>query len=149
MDRNELPLEPRHLGVPLRASKMIYGPMVRLPQTVHLYCPDTNTLSKWTNKRFHMTHSPRCSIGCVHDDFWADGTFSANHTPILNQDYYYLQTNLDKLPLEPWHLGVSLGASKTISEPMVRSAQTVHLYCTNNNTVSKQTETRFHITHVT
>ena len=39
--------------------------------------------------------------------------------------------------------------SKQISEPMVRSAQTVHLYGTEVNTVSKQTEIRFHMTHVT
>jgi hypothetical protein len=36
--QNELPLEPRHLGVPLRASKVISEPMVRLVQTVHLFC---------------------------------------------------------------------------------------------------------------
>jgi hypothetical protein len=32
---------------------------------------------------------------------------------------------------------------------MVCLAQTVHLSCTDNNTVSKQTEMRFHMTHVT
>jgi hypothetical protein len=32
---------------------------------------------------------------------------------------------------------------------MVRSAQTVHLSCTDTNTVFKRTETRFHMTHVT
>jgi hypothetical protein len=36
-----------------------------------------------------------------------------------------------------------------ISEPMVRLAQTVHLSCTNTNTISKRTETRFHKTHIT
>jgi hypothetical protein len=36
MDRNELPLEPCHLGVPSVASKMIYELMVLLAQTVHL-----------------------------------------------------------------------------------------------------------------
>jgi hypothetical protein len=44
MDRNELPLEPRHLGVPSGASKMIYEPMVCLAQTVHHLTP-TLTLS--------------------------------------------------------------------------------------------------------
>ena len=37
-DRNELPLEPRQLGVPSGASKMISEPKVRLVQTVHLSC---------------------------------------------------------------------------------------------------------------
>jgi hypothetical protein len=36
-----------------------------------------------------------------------------------------------------------------IPEPMVHLAQTVHLSCTNTDTVSKQTETTFDMTHVT
>jgi hypothetical protein len=39
MDRNELQLEPRHLGVPLGASKTIPEPMVRLAQTMHYLAP--------------------------------------------------------------------------------------------------------------
>jgi hypothetical protein len=35
-DWNELPLDPRHIGVPSGASKMISKPMVHLAQTVHL-----------------------------------------------------------------------------------------------------------------
>jgi hypothetical protein len=38
---------------------------------------------------------------------------------------------------------------KMISEPTVRLAQTVHLSYTDTNTVSKRTEMRFHLTHVT
>jgi hypothetical protein len=56
MDRNELPIEPRNLGVPSGVSIMIFGPMVRLVQTVHLSCTDINTVSKWTKTRFQMTH---------------------------------------------------------------------------------------------
>jgi hypothetical protein len=47
------------------------------------------------------------------------------------------------------HLGVQSGAFKTISEAMICLAQTVHLCCTNTNTVSKRTELRFHMTHIT
>jgi hypothetical protein len=54
-----------------------------------------------------------------------------------------------ELPLEPCHLGVPSSASKTISMSMVCSVQTVHLSCTDTNTVSKRTKTRFHMTHVT
>jgi hypothetical protein len=50
------PLEPRHLGVPSGASKMISESMVCLAQTMHASCTDTNTVSKWTKTRFHMTH---------------------------------------------------------------------------------------------
>ena len=52
MDPNNLPLEPRHLGVPSGVSKTISKPMVCLAQTVHL----SNTVSKWTKMRLHMTH---------------------------------------------------------------------------------------------
>jgi hypothetical protein len=50
---------------------------------------------------------------------------------------------------DPRHLGVASGASKTISKPMVRSAQTVHLSFVDTNTISKRTETGFDLTHVT
>ena len=33
----EIPHDPRHLGVPLGASKMIYEPIVRLGQTMNLF----------------------------------------------------------------------------------------------------------------
>ena len=56
MDRNEIPLETHHQGVPLGASKMISKLMVHLAQILHLSCTDTNTVSKWTETRFHMTH---------------------------------------------------------------------------------------------
>jgi hypothetical protein len=48
MDRNELALDPRHVGVPSGGSKMITKPMVRSVQTVHLSCTDINTTSIWT-----------------------------------------------------------------------------------------------------
>jgi hypothetical protein len=44
---------------------------------------------------------------------------------------------------------IQSGASKTVSEPMVRLAQTMHLSCTDTNTISKQKEVRFLMTHVT
>jgi hypothetical protein len=55
-DRSELPLEPRHIGVPSSASKTISMPMVCLVQTVHLSYNDTNTVSKRTKTTFHTTH---------------------------------------------------------------------------------------------
>jgi hypothetical protein len=126
---------------------MISEPIVCLAQTVHLYFVNTNIVSKQIETRFHMTHSPRSSIGCVLDNFCADGTFDTNDAPFLRQDYHYLQTDSNKLPLEPHYQGVSLGTSKMNSKPMVRSAQTLHLYCTKSNTVSKWNKMRFHMTH--
>ena len=86
MGQKENRHDSRHLGVPLGAHKMISEPMVRLAQTVHLSCTDTNTVSKQTKTRFHMTPSPRTSIVCVQNDFRANGTFGANRAPILSHD---------------------------------------------------------------
>jgi hypothetical protein len=38
------------------------------------------------------------------------------------------------------NLGVPSGVSKTISKPMLRSTQTVHLYCVRISTISKWTK---------
>jgi hypothetical protein len=46
LDRIELPLEPRHLEVPLGVSKMISQLVVRLMQALHISCINTNTVSK-------------------------------------------------------------------------------------------------------
>jgi hypothetical protein len=54
----------------------------------------------------------------------------------------------NELPIELRHLGVPSGASKTIFEAMVRLVRIVHLSCTETNSVSKQTETSFHLSLV-
>jgi hypothetical protein len=195
MDRNEIPHDPRHLGVPSSVSKMISNPTVRSAQTVHLSCVKIRTISKWSEMSFnlslvtkecHRVHqkwffslwyiycklctylaptltlspnrlkwdstrptSPRRTFRCIDTYFWAYGMFCANRAPILRQDYHYLQTDRNELPLEPRHLGVPSGASRMISGPMVCLAQTVHLSYTDTNTISIPTETRFHMTHVT
>jgi hypothetical protein len=78
--------------------------MVRLAQTVHLSCTETNTISKKDQKEI------------LHD---------------------------------ACHLGVSSGASKTVSEAMVRLRQTVDPSCTETNTISKWTKMRFYMTYIT
>jgi hypothetical protein len=55
----------------------------------------------------------------------------------------------NEIPLVPHHLGVPSAASKMITEPMVRLAHTMDLSCTDTNTVSKQTEIRFALIHIT
>ena len=64
--------------------------------------------------------------------------FHANRASILHQDQHYLQTDQTELSLEPLDLGVPSGASKMVSYPLVHQVQTVHLSCTETNTVSKQ-----------
>jgi hypothetical protein len=78
--------------------------------------------------------SPRNSIGCVENDFWA---------------YDMSKKDQNKLPHEPCHLVVPSSMSQMISEPMVCLAQTKHLSFTEINAVSKQKEVRFHVIHVT
>jgi hypothetical protein len=119
MDQYNLPLDPRHIGVSSGVSKMISKPMVHSAQSVH-----------------------------VQNDFWAYNTFGANCAPILCQDWHYLQTNPNELPHDSRHEGVSSGVSKKILEPMIRSAQTVHLSCVEINTITKLTEMSFHLTDV-
>jgi hypothetical protein len=60
-----------------------------------------------------------------------------------------LQTDRIELLLKPHHVGVQSGASKLISEPMLRLAQTVHLSCFEINIISKWTEVTFHLMHIT
>jgi hypothetical protein len=108
------------------------------------------TLSQNRSKRDSTwLTSPRSSIGCLQYYFRAYGMFDANYALILHQEYHYRQTDRTELPLEPRHLGVPSSASKMISMPMVRSLQTLHLSCTDTNTMSKWTKTRFHTTHIT
>jgi hypothetical protein len=56
MDQNELPFDPRHLGVPSRMPKMIFMPIACSAQTMHQSCVEINTISKWTKMSFHLTH---------------------------------------------------------------------------------------------
>jgi hypothetical protein len=121
MEWNEHPLEPRHLGVPSSASKIISEPMVHLAQNMQLSCTDTNMayvtkeFNRVRQKRFlrqwyvrrkpcnclvsrlapspnrlnwasTWASSPRITIRCIQNDFWAYGMFGANCETILRQD---------------------------------------------------------------
>jgi hypothetical protein len=55
-DRKAILHNPRHIGVPSGASKMISEAMVCLVQAVYLSCTETNTISKWTETRLYMAH---------------------------------------------------------------------------------------------
>ena len=139
-------LESRLAPCPKRRNEL---PMVRLAQTMHLSCSDTNTISKQKEERFHMTHVTY-EFHRVHPkqllSLWN----------VRCKPCSYLASRLALSPngpkrasTEPRHLVVPLGVSKTICKPMVHLAQTMHLSCTDTNTVSKWREVRFHMTHVT
>jgi hypothetical protein len=123
------PLEPHHLGVPSGASKMIFVPMVRSAQTLHISCIKISTISNELNQASTWASSPRSITWCVQNNFWTYGMFSTNHAPILNRQRHYLQMDQNMIPHDPRHLGDRSGASKIIFEVVVRSAQTIHLSC--------------------
>jgi hypothetical protein len=50
MDQNEIPHDPRHLGVPPGAFKTIFEAMVHLAQTVHLSYLMISTISNELNQ---------------------------------------------------------------------------------------------------
>ena len=73
-------------------------------------------------------------------DVRAHGTFDAKRATILHRRQRCFQTDQNEISHDPRHLGAPSGASKMISEPMVRSMQTVHLCCVKICTISKQAE---------
>jgi hypothetical protein len=81
--------------------------------------------------------SPRCTIGCIQNNFRAYGSFGANDAPMLHRHWHYLQMGRNEIPHYPCQLGVPSGASKTISKPMVHLAQTVHLSYIKISTIAK------------
>jgi hypothetical protein len=139
--------------------------MLHMVQTMHLSCTKTNTISKWTETRFYMIHVTkefhrvrpkwfpslryvRCNR-CIQNDFWGYGTFGANCGSILHWDLHYHQIDWNKILHDPRHLGVTSGASNTISELTVHLPQTVQLSCTKISTISKRTEMSYHLSLVT
>jgi hypothetical protein len=63
--------------------------------------------------------------------------FGANCAPILHRDKHYPQMDRIVLPLGPHHLEGLLSAAKKICVQTVLSAQTVHQFDAEINTVSK------------
>jgi hypothetical protein len=55
MDQNEILYDPRHLGVPSGASKMISEVVLRSAQTVDPSCVKISTIYQRTESSFHLT----------------------------------------------------------------------------------------------
>ena len=51
-------------------------------QTVHLSFIKISTISKQTEPSFHLSSSPRSTIGNFHNDFWAYGALGTNHATV-------------------------------------------------------------------
>jgi hypothetical protein len=74
----------RHLGVPSGASKIISELTVRSAQTMYLYWIKISTISKQPKRASIWALSPRSTIRCVQNDFWAYGTIGTNCAPIVH-----------------------------------------------------------------
>jgi hypothetical protein len=130
IDQNDIPHDPRHLGVLSGASKMISEAVVHSTQTMLLSCIKISTIFEQSESSFHLSlvteeyhrvclklllslwyvrcksctnlasrlalspnelnqastraSSPRISIRCVRNNFWACGTFGGNRGTILH-----------------------------------------------------------------
>jgi hypothetical protein len=128
---------------------MIYLSLVCLTQTEQLSCSNNNTVSKRTKTRFDRTHVTY-EFHRVHPKLF----MSLWYVQCKSCTYLVSRLTLppngrNRAPPDPRHLGVPSGASKIIFEPRVCFTQTKHLSCTDANTISKEIETRFHMTDVT
>jgi hypothetical protein len=108
--------------------------MVSLTQTEHLSCTDANTVSKQIETRFHTTHVTYEFHRVRPKLFVTYGTFNANRAPIFCSIISKRTKQISTRPSSPRS---TVGASKTIYEPMVRWTQAEHLSCTDASTVSK------------
>jgi hypothetical protein len=127
---------------------MISEPMVRSARIVHLSCVKISSISKQNETSIHLSlvtleyHRVQPKWFLILWYGW-------------RKPCTFLATTLTLCPNGPkhdstWptHQGVPSGASKMISEPMVWSAQTVHLCCVNTSTISKRTESSIHLSLV-
>jgi hypothetical protein len=118
--------------------------MVRSVQTVHLCCVKISTIPKWNESSF-------CLSLVTYEYHWMCLKWFLSLWYVSRK-----RTNLaPKLALSPngpkwdstWtsRIGLSSGASITISEPMVCSAQSMHLSYVKICTLFKRTESSFHL----
>jgi gamma-glutamylcysteine synthetase len=128
---------------------MISEPVVRSAQTVHLSCVKISTISKQTESSDHLSLITKEYHQVRPKRFLSLWYVRCKPFTYLASRLALYRMNWIKHPLELCQIGVLSGASKMISEPTVCLAQTIHLSCTDNNTISKLTKMRFHMTHVT
>jgi hypothetical protein len=128
---------------------MIFEQMECSVHTMHLSRTDTNTVSKQTKTRFHPTHVTYEFYRVRPNIFMSLWYAQCKPCTYLVSRLALSPNRLNRAPLDPRQVGVPSGASKTSYQPMVHLTQSEHLSCTNANTISKQIETRFHMTHVT
>jgi hypothetical protein len=117
-------------------------PMVCLVQTVHLSCTNTNTVSKRTKTRFHITHVTYEFHQVRPKLFTSLWYFQCKPCTYLVSRLALSPNRPNRAPPDPCHLGLPSGASKTIYEPMVRLTQTEHLSCTDSVSTPSQNRSK-------
>jgi hypothetical protein len=137
---NRAPPDPRHLGVPSGAYKMIYEPIVRLTQIEHLSWTDTNTVSKLIETRFHLSHVTKDSHRVRPKRFLCLWYVRCKPCTCLALTLTLTPNGLKRHSTRPMSLTSPSGASQTICDPMVHSVQTVQLSYVKISTISKRTE---------
>ena len=118
----EIPHDSRHQGAPSDACKMISEPMLRSTQIVHLSCVKISTISKRTETSFQFS--------------------------LVTQWYHRMRQEV-RFHMTHVTLELHRGRPKEMSEPMVRSTQTMHLSCVKISTIFERTEMSFHLSLIT
>jgi hypothetical protein len=147
--RNEIPHDLLHLAIPSGASKMIFEPMVRSAQIVHLSCIKICTISIQTEMSIHLSlvtlEYPRVRLkGFL--SLWYVWHKLCNYLALTQA----LSPNGPKRD-STWCTSPSnsIVCVQNGFVTLVRLAQTKHQSLIKSNTISKQTEKRFLMTHVT
>jgi hypothetical protein len=118
-------------------------------KTIYLSCVEINTISKWTETSFHLTHVT-LEYHRLHPKWFPKQWYVwCKPCTYLAWDKHYLQMERNKLPYDIHYLEIPGGVPKAIFMLVVDSSQTMHLSCANINTISKHTKTSFPLTHVT
>jgi hypothetical protein len=146
MYQNEIPHDPSHLGFHHVRLKWLpslwyvwHKPCTYLVSRLALSPNRPKQASTWAS-------SPRRTIGCIQNDFY-----------ICRKPCTYLALTLTPSPNGPKRASTWASSPKSTIGCVQTNflslwyvwRKTVHLSCSDTNTVSKRTETRFHMSHVT
>jgi hypothetical protein len=120
-----------------------------LAQNEHLSCTDSNTVSKWTEKRYHKTDITY-EFHQVHPK-WFLSLWNIRHKPCTN-----LGSRLALSPNEPKRASTWASSPRSTIlcvendfRAMVCLVQTAHISCIKISTISKPTKTSFYLSRVT
>jgi hypothetical protein len=147
MERSEIPHDPRHLGVPSGASKMISEPMVRSTHTGHLSCIKIKTISKWTELSLEPRH-----LRVLSGSSKTISELMVRFAQIVHLSCTDTKTALIRKKWDSTWLTSprsSIGCVQNNLWPYGTFTQTVHLSCVKISTISERTKMRFHLSIVT